>query len=195
MKKIFLALVIACFTITLTAQDERSIEFDEWYLSFGVNAINSLGTKQPFADPEDWAFKFPIAAAVETRISNLFAVEVSLSLNGFDADSRIDAAGPTDESLPYIGVDSSLKYYFGQYLLPRAEWIDFYANAGIGLFILDDTNISFNVGGGVLFWLNRYHTFGLRAQGIGKFALNHSNSGSVYPNNHFQYSLQAVIRL
>jgi hypothetical protein len=195
MKNIFLALVVSCFTIGMTAQRERSIDLDEWYVSLGVNAINSLGTKSPFSDPGDWAFKFPITAAIETRWSELFAVEVALSLNGFDANSPIDAVGPSDEDIPYISVDSALKYYFGHHILPRAEWIDFYANAGFGLFILDDANLSFNFGGGVLFWLNRDHTFGLRAQGIGKFAFNHSDTGVVYPNNHFQYSLQAVIKL
>ncbi len=195
MKKIFLALVISCFTLAITAQSDRSIQQDEWYLSVGVNAINSLGTKNPFESPSDWAFRFPISAAIETRWSEVFSVEVGLSLNGFEANSRLDATGPPTEDLTYFAVDSSLKYYFGQTIFPQAEWIDFYANAGLGLFILDDANVSFNIGGGVLFWLNRAGTVGIRAQGLGKFAINHSDTGHVYPNNHFQYSLQAIFKL
>ena len=195
MKRILLASVITCFTFVITAQSERSIREDEWLLSVGVNTINSLGTKNPFEDPSDWAFRFPLMASIEGKFFDLFSLEVDLSLNGFEENERLDAAGPPSEDFTYLGIDTALKYYFGEYIFPRAEWIDFYAKAGLGFFIIDDANIAFNFGGGALFWLNRAHTFGLRAQGVGKFAFDHSDRGSVYPNNHFQYSLQAVFKL
>jgi hypothetical protein len=195
MKKIFLALVISCFTLAITAQSDRSVQQDEWYISVGVNTINSLGSKNPLDSPGDWAFKTPISASIETRWSELFALEVGLNLNGFDAGSRLDAAGPPEDNLTYFAIDTSLKYYFGEYILPRQEWIDFYVNAGLGLFILDDANLSVNIGGGLLFWFNPSHTFGIKAQGLAKFAANHRDSGQFYPNNHFQYSLQAIFKL
>ena len=77
----------------------------------------------------------------------------------------------------------------------NTDWIDLYATAGLGFFSLKDANISINAGGGIMFWLDRRKSYGIRAQGLGKFALDHSNSGQVYPNNHFQYSISALIRL
>ena len=195
MKKTVLALVVLCFTLAITAQSDRSIEHDEWYVSLGVNTINSLGSKDPFESPEDWAFKTPISASIETRWSDLFSLEIGLSLNGFDAGSRLDAAGPPAEDLTYFAVDTSFKYYFAEYIFPRQEWFDLYVMTGLGLFVIDDANLSINVGGGAIFWLNRYHTFGLKPQALAKFAVNHRDTGQIYPNNHFQYSLQAIFIL
>jgi hypothetical protein len=195
MKKIFLAFLVSCFTLAITAQSDRSIEQDEWYISVGVNAINSLGSKNPVESPSDWAFKTPFSASIETRWTDLLALEVGLSLNGFEAGERIDAAGPPEDDLNYYAIDTSFKYYFGETIFPRQEWIDFYVNAGLGLFIIEDANLSINVGGGAIFWLNRDHSFGLKPQALAKFAINHRDSGQIYPNNHFQYSLQAIFRL
>lgn len=195
MKKIFLALVISCITLTTFAQSDRSLRQDEWLINVGFNTINSLGSKNPFKSPGDWAFRFPLAFGAETRWSELFTLEIALSLNGFAENAPLDAVGPPSTNETYIALDTSLKYYFGEYIFPRTEWIDFYGNAGLGVFSLDGANISANIGGGALFWLNRNNTFGFRLQGIGKFALNHSDNGRVYANNHFQYSLQLVFKL
>ncbi|MDP5082023.1 MAG: hypothetical protein NWP87_05145 [Winogradskyella sp.] len=195
MKRIFLALVVSCFTLAISGQSDRSIEQDEWYVSVGVNTINSLGSKNPLESPGDWAFKTPISASIETRWTDLFSLEIGLSLNGFDAGAPLDAAGPPAEDLIYFAVDTSLKYYFGEYILPRQEWFDLYIGAGLGLFVIEDANLSFNIGGGAIFWLNRNHTFGLKPQAVAKFAANHRDAGQIYPNNHFQYSIQAVFKL
>lgn len=195
MKKYFIALLISCFTLAVTAQGERSIEKEEWVLSVGLNTINSLGTKNPFADPGDWAFKFPLTASVETRLNKIFTIELGFSLNGFEEGKRLDAAGAPSEDITYISIDTGLKYYFGEYIFPDTEWIDFYGSAGIGFFDLDDGNISFNIGGGVMFWFGRSQKYGIKLQGLGKFALDHSNRAYEYPNNHFQYSLSGLIRL
>jgi hypothetical protein len=192
MKKIFLAVFISCFTLALTAQSNRSISQDDWLISVGVNTINSLGSKNPFERPADWGYKYPISASVETKFVDLFSIEVGFSLNGVGSGTTVDASSPDDDGVTYFAIDTNLKYYFGEYIFPKANWIDFYGTAGLGLFIFDDTNISLNVGGGALFWLDRRQTFGIKPQGMAKFALDHSNTGDVYPNNHFQYSLMAV---
>lgn len=195
MKKYFIALLILCFTLSVTAQEERSIEKDEWVLSVGLNTINSLGTKNPFADPGDWAFKFPLTASIETRWYDTFTIELGFSLNSFKEGKRIDAAQSLPENVTYFSVDTAFKYYFGEAIFPNTEWIDFYGSAGIGFFALDEGNISFNAGGGVMFWFGRSQKYGMKLQGLGKFAVDHSNNSSAYPNNHFQYSLSALIRL
>lgn len=195
MKRIFLALVVSCFTLAISGQSDRSIEQDEWYVSVGVNTINSLGSKNPLESPSDWAFINPLTASVETRWTDLFSLEVAFSLNGFDSDTGIDNGSPEEGVLDYFALDTTLKYYFGEYILPRQEWFDLYIGAGLGLFIIEDANLSFNIGGGAIFWLNRNHTFGLKPQAVAKFAANHRDAGQIYPNNHFQYSIQAIFKL
>ncbi len=197
MKKIFLALAISCFTLAITAQSDRSIRQGEFLFTAGVNTINSLGTKNPFEGVSDWAFKNPLTVGVETKVSRLFSIELLMSLNGFNANQRIDAAGPVNKDFTYFATDFSLKYYFGEFIFPRTEWLDFYGNTGLGLFVLDGTKISYNLGGGVIFWINksRNGSFGIRADAMGKFALGHSDRGQIYPNNHFQYTLAAVFQL
>ncbi|WP_299098967.1 outer membrane beta-barrel protein [uncultured Winogradskyella sp.] len=191
MKKIFLIVLIASFSLSSFAQRSDN----DWYLSIGVNAINSLGSRNPIYQPGDWTFEFPISAAVEFNWSEDFAIEQSITFNGFAESSKIDVVpfGPLPKDYNYVSLDTHLKYYFGRHIFRDADWIDFYANAGIGFFHIDETNISANLGGGVLFWLNKNRTFGLRAQTIGKFAFNHKDSG--FDNNHYQYHLQAIFKL
>ncbi|WP_458628853.1 outer membrane beta-barrel protein [Winogradskyella sp. PC D3.3] len=191
MKKILLLALIITFSISSFAQRNKS----DWSLNIGLNAINSLGTQSPLNSPEDWSYQFPISAGVEFNWTDRFAIEQSITFNGFSEDSRIDYAKP-EKNYNYISFDTHVKYYFGELILGRgrnADWFDIYANAGLGFFHINETNISANIGGGVLFWLNRHRSFGLRAQTIAKFAFDHSNSG--YDNNHYQYHLQAIFKL
>ena len=196
MKKLILIALVATFSLSTFAQSgSYGRESNEWYLSVGVNAINSLGSKSPIYHPGDWTFEFPISAAVEFNWTEKFAIEQSITFNGFAEGSKIDVVnpGPIEKDYNYLSLDTHIKYYFGRHILPQKDWIDFYANAGIGFFHIDETNISLNFGGGVLVWLNDNRTFGLRGQIIGKFAFNHPDSG--YDNNHYQYHLQAIFKL
>ena len=196
MKKSITILLLFFLSVTVSAQSDRSIEKGEYLLGVGINTINSLGSKDPLYNPGDWAFRTPISLSLETRWARLFSLDVALNFNGFEENEPLDAAGPPDENITYWSLDSSLKYYFGEFLLPRSEWIDFYGSAGLGIFTIEDTNISVNVGGGMMIWPSkRSKSFGIKLQGVGKFAFNHSNNGRRYPNNHFQYSLQFLFRL
>ncbi|REE27468.1 outer membrane protein with beta-barrel domain [Winogradskyella pacifica] len=190
MKKILLLAFILIFSLSSFAQRRNS----DWSMSIGVNAINSLGTQSPFDRPGDWSFQTPISAGVEFNWTDKFAIEQSITFNGFSDDESIDFDS-TDEDYNYISLDTHVKYYFGELIFGRGrnDWFDIYANVGVGFFHIDESNISANLGGGVLFWLNEDRTFGLRAQTIAKFAFDHANSG--YDNNHYQYHLQAVFKL
>lgn len=189
----FVAMSIFAIT-SLYGQSTRSIEKNEWLLSLGVNAINSQGTKSPVEDISDWAFRYPLAVAVETKWSRLFSIEIAASINGFKADDAIDA-GSLDENITYFSLDTHLKYYFGEYIFPKTDWLDFYGLAGIGYFDLDDGNLSGNLGGGAVVWFDRGKSYGLKAQALAKLAFDHSNSGTTFANNHFQYNLMLVFRL
>ncbi|SDS15513.1 outer membrane beta-barrel protein [Winogradskyella sediminis] len=192
MKKILLlAFVILCSTSSFAQRYNNS----DWSMSIGVNAINSLGTRSPIDSPGDWSFQTPISAAVEFNWTDQFAIEQSITFNGFTEDDSIDF-NPTEEDYNYLSLDTHVKYYFGELIFGRGrnnDWFDIYANAGVGFFHIDETNISANLGGGILFWLNQNRSLGLRAQTIAKFAFDHADSG--YDNNHYQYHLQVIFKL
>lgn len=191
-----LTVIILIFGLTTSfGQSTRSIDKDEWLLSVGVNALNSQGTKSPIGNISDWAFRFPLAVGVETYWTRLFSIEIAGSLNGYKAGAAIDAAGPSDDNITYLALDTNLKYYFGEFIFPNNELIDFYGLAGIGYFNVQDGNASANIGGGALFWFDRKQQIGFKVQAVAKLAFNHSNSGSTYANNHFQYNFMMVFRL
>jgi hypothetical protein len=188
-KKYFVLLVILSFSLSTFAQ----LETKAWYISVGTNAINSLGTQSPINSPDDWAFGgIPISIAGEFSFSDNFTIEQSASLNKFSIDKTIDGAQLND-AFDYLSFDARVNYYFGQYIFPKTDWLDIFANVGVGFFHIDNSNFSANVGGGVVFWLNKDNSFGLKAHTIAKAAFDHSNSQ--FNNNHFQYHLQAIIRL
>ena len=191
MKKLILITLLVSFSVSSFAQ-RNSRSNNDWYVSFGVNAINSLGTQSPFNSPSDWAFHSPISAAIEYNWSDQFALEQSITFNGFTEDHVIDGVS-LEEDYSYLSLDTNMKFYFDQYIFPNFNWIELHANAGVGFFHVDETNISANIGGGALFWLNGNRTFGLRVQTTGKFAFNHPESG--FDNNHFQHHLQVVFKL
>lgn len=192
MKKLILLGLLVAFSLSSFAQRVDK----NWYLSVGVNAINSIGTQNPFYNPSDWSYQTPISAAVEFNWTRNFAIEQSITFNGFTDSNQLDAVPDFDElekDYNYLSFDTHVKYYFGRHIFRNADWFDFYANAGIGFFHIDETNITANLGGGVLVWLNPSRSFGLRGQIISKFAFDHPDS--FVDNNHYQYHLQVIFKL
>ena len=190
MKKILFVLLL-CFS-SLVARAQREA-FDDWFIAGGINAVNSLGTLNPFESPGDWRFKTPISLSGELQWDRDFTFELALNINGIKEGKRFDPV-PAPQDFTYVSFDLHLKYYFGRQIFRRGyDKIDFYANGGAGFFSINDTNLSINFGGGALFWLNESNTFGIRIQLISKFAINNANSG--FENNHFQYGLHGVWRL
>ncbi|MBO3115760.1 hypothetical protein J4050_03330 [Winogradskyella sp. DF17] len=188
MKKLLLSTLLIC--ITLSAFSQRNDK--EWFASVGLNAINSQGTQSPFGGIGDWANGIPFSAAIELGWTSGFSIEQAFTVNKFKEGDLIDGATLT-EDYTYMSFDTHAKYYFGKHIFPKWEWLDLYANAGVGFFTVDETNISGNLGGGVQVWLNRRQTLGLRLQTIAKFAFDHKESG--FDNNHFQTHLQLVFAL
>ncbi|MBV7269261.1 hypothetical protein [Winogradskyella luteola] len=188
MRKLLLLTTLLAFSICSFSQSNDK----QWFGSVGLNAINSQGTQSPINGIGDWAINIPVSLAVEVGWTSGLSIEQAFTLNSFSEGDEIDGV-ELPEDYTYMSFDTHAKYYFGKHLFPSADWIDFYGNAGVGFFHIDNTNVSLNLGGGVLFWLNRRQTFGIRAQVIGKFALDHSDSG--LDNNHYQTHIQAIFAL
>jgi hypothetical protein len=188
MKKLLLSTLLIC--ITLSAFSQRNDK--EWFASVGLNAINSAGTQSPFNGLDDWGINLPLSAAIELAWTSGIAIEQAFTLNSFAEGNRIDGALLT-EDYTYMSFDTHVKYYFGKHIIPDWDWLDLYANAGVGFFTVDETNISANLGGGIQVWLNRRQTIGVRLQTIAKFAFDHAESG--FDNNHYQTHIQMVFAL
>ena len=190
MKKVILVLFISFFSLTTVAQ----IRGRDWSLSVGVNTVANFGTRNPFEDLNDnsgrFAFKQPLAVSIERRWTEFLFIEQDISLNGFSEDEFIDNGTP-DKDLFYFSTNTTLKYYFDDYLFRNADWLDLYAGAGIGIFNVEELNTSVNIVFGTVVWVS--DKVGIRLGTMGKFAFEADSRQ--YDNNHYQFFLQGVFRL
>lgn len=194
MKKLLFIAAVLIGTLSYgqsqTKQSFRNSQ-SEWILSVGVNALGNLGTRNPLERLDEFKLKNPLALAIEHRWTKYLSIEQDVSFNGYDKGEFTDN-GILDKDVLYFTTNTSLKFYFSDYLYD-AEWVDLYASGGIGIFTIDELNTSANVSFGALFWLNRNRTIGIRFQGTGKFAFNHPDRQ--FDNNHWMYFAQAVFKL
>ena len=192
-------ILVSLFTFDGHSQTTSNTEYDTtsesdfinapWKLSVGVNAVGSLGTRQPFARLDEFQFKNPFALAIEHKWSKFFAIEQDLTINGYEVNSEIDG-GILKEDYTYISTNTYIKYYFSDVLF-AANWLDLYAGAGFGIFSVNELNSSGNLALGGTVWVS--DNIGIRLQGVAKFAVNAKDRQ--FDNNHFQYMLQAVFKL
>lgn len=192
MKKIaFLLVICLTFSSLLFSQQQAKPYSDmfrpEFRIAVGVNAIQNLGTRKPFTDFDEWSFGLPLSAALEYKFSHNWAIEQAFNVNKFDTESNIDG-GITSEEHTYLGTNTNLKWY-PNWL--KSEKFKLFANAGIGVFKIDDLNTTANLGGGMLYWFS--DSFGVRGTALGKFAID--NKDRIYDTNHFQYMLEVVFKI
>jgi len=175
-------------TLSFSQQANRTVgnqaEFrPEFRIAVGVNAIQNLGTREPFTDFDEWSFGIPFSAALEYKFSEKWAVEQAFSLN----KSKDNIDGDTTEEYTYFATNTNLKWYPN---LLKSDKFKLFANAGLGIFNIDDLNTSANLGGGILYWFS--DSFGLRGSALGKWAIDNTRR---YDSNHYQYMLEAIIKL
>ena len=180
--------LILCIS-TYGQKEQQKRIYDDFRLSFGINAINNLGTLSPLNSPDDWAFKTPFSVGIEYKLSHLFAIEELFSFNRYSPKSTIDGV-VLNRAANYYSADSNIKYYIGEYFL-NSEKIDLFLNGGVGLYKLDDYHGSANFGGGIFYWFS--NQFGVSVQSIAKFTTGNNND-DVFDSNHYQHSLQLVYR-
>jgi len=166
--------------------------YKEWMFGVGVNAVVNLGERNPVYSPSDWAIKHPLSVSAEKGFSPYWALELNLALNGYDEGDKIDGLSLAQDET-YFSFDAQAKYYFGKHIFSEDSWFDMFATAGPGYFVIDESNLSFNLGGGLLFWLNDNHRLGVKLQTVGKFAVEAKDY--LVDNNHFQHHLQVVFKL
>ena len=183
MKKLPLLILLLSFSLLTFGQDlndtQNIKQFNTIYqISAGVNAVNNLGLRSPLNSPGDWAFENPISFGIEAR-----------SYFNKDLAFAFDVGFNKYENMTYYSLDGSVKYYLNEWI--PANDFEFFAQGGLGLFNIDKTNVSGNLGGGVLYWFNE--KFGVRVRSLAKFAFNASEELINY--NHFQHYLEFVLVL
>ena len=188
MKKVVVFLFISMIGYTIHAQRFQRFDSD-WKVGVGINAVGSLGTRNPVKNLGDFAFQFPLAVTVEHQWSEQFALEQDITLNGFKAGAVLDGI-TLSEKLTYFSTNTNLKWYFTDYLFD-VDWLDLYISGGLGIFYMDEINTSANLSAGAQYWFNE--TIAVRLQSTGKLATNPKDH--IYANNHFQHVLQVVFRL
>lgn len=190
MKKVILILFVSFFGISTYAQNPGN----DWMLSVGINTVANFGTRNPFKDISDntsrFAFKYPIAVSIEKKWTRDFYIEQDFSTNGFKESEFIDNGTP-DKDLFYFSTNTTLKYYFDDLLFRNSDWLNLYVGTGVGIFNIEELNISGNVVLGTIVWVS--DNVGIKLGTMGKFAVNADSRQ--YDNNHYQFFLEGVFKL
>ena len=190
MRKLIVIVFISFFGFATYAQNPGN----DWLLSVGVNSVANFGTRNPFEDLNDntgrFAFRHPVAIGIERRWTKQLYIEQDFSINGFKENEFIDNGTP-DKDLFYFSTNTTLKYYFDDLLFRNTDWLNLYVGAGVGIFNIEEVNISGNVVLGTVVWVS--DNIGIRLGTMGKFAVDHDSRK--YDNNHYQFFLTGVFKL
>ncbi|MFB1027064.1 MAG: OmpA family protein [Flavobacteriaceae bacterium] len=200
MKKLTLLLFFLAALSFSHAQSQDSSNdsisnYNTLILKFGANLVDSSGERNPFnfiSDFDEMAFSNNFNAELEYRFSRRFILAAVLSTNKWKKDTGNIDSEIISEDFEYTAIDLDFKYYFSEDLswIKRVDWLELYLHAGLGGFIVDKSNVSFNGGLGSNFWFT--DNFGLNLSGTAKWASNHSENR--YNTNHFQYSASLTYR-
>lgn len=200
MKKLTLLLFFLAALSFSHAQSQDSSNdsisnYNTLILKFGANLVDSSGERNPFnfiSDFDEMAFSNNFNAELEYRFSRRFSLAAVLSTNKWKKDKGNIDSEIISEDFEYTAIDLDFKYYFSEDLswIKRVDWLELYLHAGLGGFIVDKSNVSFNGGLGSNFWFT--DNFGLNLSGTAKWASNHSENR--YNTNHFQYSASLTYR-
>ncbi|MBT8260637.1 MAG: hypothetical protein KJN82_04930 [Bacteroidia bacterium] len=191
MKKITFLLVIFLISSSLSFGQDETISNNkyrsEFRIAVGINAIQNLGTRQPFTDIDEWSFGLPLSAGFEYNFARNWSVEQAITINKFSSGSNIDTA-ITSEDYTFLGTNTNIKFYPHW---SKSDNFKLFANAGLGVFKIEELNTSANLGGGILYWFS--DKIGLRGTALAKWAID--NKERVYDTNHFQYMLEVIFKL
>ena len=210
MKKI-LFLALALIVANTNAQENSNYENDSlkspinrWTIGLAYSSVenNGNGSGNPFNNffafkKEDANNGIPIRLNLGYRLSPLFGLDVSGSLNKWNANEGYMDNETITEDYDYLAVDAGVKIYLDELFLDElinwglaSDWLDVYIIGGAGYFKINEGGYTGNLGAGANFWVSE--NFGIGAYWIGKWALD--DSPTKYDTNHTQYALGLTYR-
>ena len=194
MKKLTTLLLIFCCLIGYSQETEES--FSKWNLKLGINVVDNRGAGDLFAGLgrlDQNAFSdLPLTFGLENRLSRKFGIEAIFTLNSWDSSTSVIDGFNLTGTEGYYALDVNGKLYVNELFNFSSDfdWLDMYANAGLGRFTINDGTFTLNYGGGASIWISE--NFALDFNAIIKNALSDDN---LFETSHFVYSFGAIIKL
>ncbi|MGB0879680.1 MAG: OmpA family protein [Polaribacter sp.] len=210
MKKLLL-LTLALIVVNTSAQENLIYEKDSlespinrWTIGLAYSSVenNGNGSGNPFNNffafkKEDAHSGIPIRLNIEYRLGDLFGLEVSGSLNKWNANEGYMDSEIITEDYNYFAIDAGLKIYLDELFLDEfinwglaSDWLDVYVTGGVGYFKINEGGTTGNIGMGANVWVTK--NLGVGAYWVAKWALD--DIPAKYDTNHTQYSLGLTYR-
>jgi len=193
LRKVLLTLLVVASFSSLKAQDANN----PWAFDIGTNAVDFYPTNQNAPGIGTWGGRFfavgahyNIASTVDRvhvgrYVADGFTVGLAFSFN------TVDKLGDNiqDNALSYMATDVDIRYDING-ILGETSFIDPYALMGGGYTWLNKRGVgTFNIGGGLNFWVSKSKNFGFQVQSMYKHSFD---EGIVLP--HFQHSVGIIIK-
>ena len=159
-------------------------------VEFGLNLVDNSGNANPLTAVKEFssiAYSLPFKIDVNYSLSDAFQVFLSSSSNKFREDQIVDNKH-LDKSYNYLSIDLGLKYDVFEVDLNRTSIVGF-AQAGVGVFKIESSSPSANLGFGGLISLT--DMIDVVISSVAKFSMNNEYLNS----NHFQYFLGLKFKL
>ena len=192
MKKSIL-LVLCFFTLFSIAQNnDTDANFNRFTFKIGANLVDSSGDTNPFNafDIKKMAFTNQIAGGIDFKFSSHWSVGLFVSNNKFLKSKGVIDDILITEDLKYFATDINAKYSFWSIQQDEGEkGFNAYLSAGLGLFKIKESTLSYNVGLGINYWFSK--SFGLNLESVAKWT---GESDVKYDSNHFQHFVGIIYR-
>lgn len=191
MKLSLLYILLICSPVN--AQERH---YDTWFINAGINLVDSSGDTSPFDvfELKKHAFFNPFSISVGYRLSELFSVEQSLSINTWQSDRGVIDGVPLMSPHNYFAADTGVLFYFDSFLSKERNfqnYLELYSKGGLGLFSLESPSLdpTINFGFGIFFWIT--DVYGVHIESTAKWTLDNT----IITSNHFQHFLGISYRI
>jgi len=205
-------LIVLCLGLRLNAQKNSTYVKDslesinKWTFSIAFSTVENNGNGKgsiidnfialKSRDANNW---IPIRLSAERRLSDLFGLEFSGSLNRWNANEGFMDGEIITKDYKYFSFDAGLRFYLDELILDEAlnwalasDWLDAYVTAGAGYFKINEGGFTGNIGIGVNTWVSNH--IGLNFNVVAKWALESQKTAAQFDTNHTQYSLGLTYR-
>lgn len=189
--KVMLFLFGLC-SMMITAQNVGHTS-SKFTIKAGANIVDSTGDENPFDGLElsKMGFAQNYGIGIDYQFHKKWSVGLLFTNNKFKANKSVIDKETITEDMDYLAADLNLKYYFFDAYKEdmSTRRFNMYLSGGVGSFKIVDPTVSFNFGGGLLFWMN--DSFGINLESTAKWT---AKNDVKYDSNHFQHFVGITYR-